>query len=289
MPLDAVEQLADDLDAFWQHYRPCFRTRTRDSSDCARTFWRGQLTMEDQRNFANIDRRLNRRDGQPLQHFMSESPWPSQPVYEQIQHDIRDEPALATGGLVILDESADAKAGDQSVGAARQHNGRLGKIDLSLVATCLAFAHPATRTWALVDGELFLPACWFTRAYAVRRQEVGLPPERTFATKPALGLAMIQRAQANGLPFEMVACDELYGRNRDLRAKFDEMGLNICRPSPCEYASLSPRTAGRCAAPQRAWATTHPPAGAEPAQTAYRVCRGTTVGDELATCPSPAL
>jgi hypothetical protein len=37
---------------------------------------------------------------------------------------------LQTGGLVILDESADAKAGDQSVGAARQHNGRLGKIDL---------------------------------------------------------------------------------------------------------------------------------------------------------------
>jgi hypothetical protein len=53
--------------------------------------------MEDQRNFANMDRRLNRRDGQPLQHFMSESPWPSQPMYVQIQHDIRDEPALATG------------------------------------------------------------------------------------------------------------------------------------------------------------------------------------------------
>jgi SRSO17 transposase len=188
--------------------------------------------MEDQRNFANIDRRLNRRDGQPLQHFMSESPWPSPPVYEQIQHDIRDEPALATGGLVILDESADAKAGDQSVGAARQHNGRLGKIDLSLVATCLAFAHPATHTWALVDGELFLPACWFTRAYAARRQEVGLPPERTFATKPALGLAMIQRAQANGLPFDTVACDELYGRNRDLRAKLDDLHLKYAAQVP---------------------------------------------------------
>jgi SRSO17 transposase len=62
-------------------------------------------------------------------------------VYEQIQHDIRDEPALATGGLVILDESADAKAGDHSAGAARQHNGRLGKIELSQVATCLAYGN----------------------------------------------------------------------------------------------------------------------------------------------------
>ena len=232
MPTDAVEQLADDLDTFWQHYRPHFRTRTRDTSDCARTFWRGQLTMEDQRNFANMDRRLNQRDGQPLQHFMSESPWPARPVYKQIQQDIRDEPRLSTGGLVILDESADAKAGDHSAGAARQHNGRLGKIELSQVATCLAYAHPATGTWALVDGELFLPECWFTRNYAARRLEVGLPPERSFATKLALGLAMIQRAQANDLPFEMVACDELYGRDRDLRAKLAEMRLNYAAQVP---------------------------------------------------------
>lgn len=227
-----MEQLADDLDGFWQRYRPCFRTRTRDTSDCARTFWRGQLTMEDQRNFANIDRRLNRRDGQPLQHFMSESPWRSQAVFQQIQRDIRDEPALQVGGLVILDECPDAKAGDHSAGAARQHNGRLGKIELSQVATCLAYAHPATGTWTLVDGELFLPECWFTRAYAARRAEVGLPPERTFATKPALGLAMIQRAQAQGLPFDTVACDELYGRNRELRAKLDEMRLNYAAQVP---------------------------------------------------------
>ena len=116
MPSDAVEQLADDLDAFWQHYRPCFRTRTRDTSDCARTFWRGQLTMEDQRTFANMDRRLNRRDGQPLQHFMSESPWRSQAVFQQIWQDIRDEPTLQNGGIVILDECPDAKAGDHSAG-----------------------------------------------------------------------------------------------------------------------------------------------------------------------------
>lgn len=163
---------------------------------------------------------------------MSESPWPAQSVYVQIQHDLRDTPALATGGLVILDESADAKAGDHSAGAARQHNGRLGKIELSQVATCLAYAHPATGTWALVEGELFLPERWFTRAYATRRSEVGLPPQRTFATKPALGLAMIQRAHANGLPFDTVCCDELYGRNRDLRAKLDEMHLNYAAQVP---------------------------------------------------------
>jgi hypothetical protein len=35
-------------------------------------------------------------------------------------------------------------------------------VELSVVATCLAFAHPASGTWTLVDGELFLPQAWFT-------------------------------------------------------------------------------------------------------------------------------
>jgi SRSO17 transposase len=43
---------------------------------------------------------------------------------------------------------------------------------------------------------------------------------------------MIQRAQANGLPFDLVACDELYGRNRDLRAKIDEMHLKYAAQVP---------------------------------------------------------
>jgi SRSO17 transposase len=153
LPTAAVEQLGEDLDTFWQHYRPCFCTRTRDTSRCAFTFWRGQLTMEDQRNFANIDRRLNGQDGQALQHFMSASPWSAQAVFRQIQHDIQAEPLLHTGGLVILDESAEGKAGPHSAGAGRQHNGRLGKIEMSQVTTSLVFAHPASGTWTLVDGE----------------------------------------------------------------------------------------------------------------------------------------
>jgi len=245
LPAEAVAQLGDDLYTFWEHYRPCFRTRTRDTSQNAYTFWRGQLTMEDQRNFANMDRRLTGRDGQPLQHFMSESPWSDQKVFQQIQADIRAHPALQTGGLVILDESADVKAGAHSAGAGRQHNGRLGKIDLSQVAVCLAFTHPATRTWALVDGELFLQEHWFSRAYAARREELGIPEARKFATKPALGLAMIQRAHARGLPFDLVACDELYGRNRTLRATVDALGLRYAAQVPAStQVYLQPPTVG---------------------------------------------
>lgn len=98
--------------------------------------------MEDQRNFANIERRLEPgQDGQQLQQFVSDSPWSSGAVYQRIQEEIKENPHLQRGGVLIVDETADAKAGECSAGAARQHNGRLGKVDLCQVATCLSYAH----------------------------------------------------------------------------------------------------------------------------------------------------
>jgi SRSO17 transposase len=227
-----VARLGDDLYLFWERYRPCFRTRTRDTSEHAYVFMRGQLTMDDQRNYANIDRRLTGGDGQGLQQFVTDSPWPGARAFCQIQADIRAEPHLQHGGLLILDECADEKAGTQSVGAGRQHNGRLGKVDLCQVATCLVYAHPQHAIWALVDSELFIPEAWFDKAHAPLRQEVGLPEDCVFATKPALGLKMIQRVQAQGLPFERVACDDLYGRNRAFRAALDQADIRYAAEVP---------------------------------------------------------
>ena len=234
LPAQAVQHLGDDLRAFWKRFRGRFRTRTRDTSEQAYWYWRGQLTMEDARNYTNIARRLDLGDGQKLQQFVTDSPWSKQAVCDQIQAEIGAQPALQHGGLLILDESSDETAGEDSVGAGRQHNGRLGKIELSVTTVALTYAHPVSGTWALVDGELFLQERWFTEAYAERRQQVGLPPERTFATKPELGLQLIRRAQARGLPFELVACDDLRvaGRSREFRAALDAAQIQYAAEVP---------------------------------------------------------
>lgn len=229
-----MEQLGENLYEFWERYRACFCTRTRDTSENAYVYWRGQLTMEDARNFTNIERRLEGRDGQALQHFVSDSPWAGQQVFRQIQAEIAAHPLLQQGGLAILDESADEKAGDHSAGAGRQHNGRLGKNEMSQVVTGLAYAHPSTGTWALVDTELFLPEAWFTPAFAERRQAVGLPSTRTFATKIDLGLQMIRRARTQGLPFEFVACDDFYGKSRDFRATLEQEQIQYAADVPSD-------------------------------------------------------
>jgi SRSO17 transposase len=192
--------------------------------------------MEDARNFANIERRLHGGDGQALQQFMSDSPWSKQAVCDQIQDEIGAHPALQQGGLLILDESSNEKAGEESAGAGRQHNGRLGKVELSVTMVGLAYAHPATGTWVLIDGELFLQDAWFTADYADRRKAVGLPVERGFATKPELGLHLIRQAQARGFPFELVACDDLRGagKSREFRAALDAAQIQYAAEIPSD-------------------------------------------------------
>ena len=56
-------------------------------------------------------------------------------------------------------------------------------------------------------------------------QAGGCSEERQFATKVELGWQMIQRVRAHGLPFEGVACDDLYGRNQWLRQAMDRAGI----------------------------------------------------------------
>jgi SRSO17 transposase len=223
------------------------------------------MTMEKDRHFAGIANQIESADGQALQHFMSQSPWEEEGVYEQIQSEIAAIPALQKNGLLILDEYADEKSGGKSAGTARQYNGRMGKVDECQVAVALGYANWKVQpwpVWTLVDAEIFLPEVWFGDAYADLRQQVGVPTARTtFETKPELGLKMILRAKKRGLPFEAVLCDALYGRSRQFRDKLDEAGLlymaaipsnsrvylqkpEIGQPKPGKQGSKTPKKQG---------------------------------------------
>ena len=119
-------------------------------------------------------------------------------------------------------------------GAARQRNGRLGKVDVCQVGTYLAYANVAANLWTLVDGELFLPEAWLTPAYADQRKACGVPAERVFQRKTDLGVQMIDRAQAKGLPFERVACDAFYGRDRQFRADLQAKNVLYAADIPAD-------------------------------------------------------
>jgi SRSO17 transposase len=218
IPLEEVPQLGERLLGYCTRFSRYLQTRTRDTSEYGYKYLSGLLRMETERNMANVGRQTD-VSGQNLQHFISNSPWSGRALIEAIQDEIKVHPAFQEACLV-LDESAEEKTGDESAGAGRQHNGRLGKIEMSQVGVFLSLVTPKVNTW--IDGELYIPEHWFNATHAEKRKALGIPDDRTFQKKPELGWVMVQRVVARKIPFKSVLMDDLYGRNAVLRQELHE-------------------------------------------------------------------
>ncbi|MFY1623841.1 IS701 family transposase [Micromonospora sp. WMMD723] len=131
-------------------------------------------------------------------------------------------------GVLIVDETGFLKKGIKSAGVQRQYSGTAGRTENCQLGVFLAYASPAGRT--LIDRELYLPRGWCDDA--VRRVEAGIAANVEFATKPALGLRMMQRAIVAGLPAKWVTADEAYGQDSKFRTWLQQQRLGYVLAVP---------------------------------------------------------
>ncbi|MFF3061674.1 transposase [Streptomyces sp. NPDC057909] len=124
------------------------------------------------------------------------------------------------GGVLIADETGDAKSSTDAVAAARQYSGSVGGMDLCQVAVLLTFATAAGH--CLIDRRLY-----FTKEWAgdeERRELTGVPDELCLVPKPQLALHMRRAASRKGISASFFLGDEVYG-GRELRSACRELGL----------------------------------------------------------------
>lgn len=156
------------------------------------------------------------QDRQAMQRFIGWVKWDHQPLLQELARQVGDVLGESDGVLVV-DPSAFAKKGTESVGVQRQWSGRAGKIDNCQVGVYLGYV--SRREQALVDVRLFLPQSWANNKR--RRAKCHVPPDVVFATKLELALQMI-KANGAALPHTWVVGDDEFGRStqfrRDLRA-----------------------------------------------------------------------
>jgi len=228
IPLEEVKTLGSRLQQFFERFRNEMRTKTRDTSQYGYHYISGLLRMEAHRNYASIAREAGVGE-QNMQHFMSQSPWRGRGVIERVQEEVKAHPVFAEA-ILVLDESADEKGGGKSAGSGRQHNGRLGKIEMSQVGVFAALVTP--QAWVWVDGELYVPQAWFEAEQAEIRRWVGIPEGRRFQTKPELAWQLVQRLRERRMPFVAVAMDDLYGRNQALRMRLQQAGIEYYADVP---------------------------------------------------------
>lgn len=161
-PVEEIEELGERLAVFWQIHGRQTRTKTRDTSQYGYHYISGLLRMKSDRTISNIARTAG-VEKQNMQQYLSDSPWEGQALIRSIRSAIAMRSEFREGSVLLLDESADEKAGEKSAGAGRQHNGRLGKVEMSQVGVFLSLANTGYHTW--IDGELFIPEKWFKNSY----------------------------------------------------------------------------------------------------------------------------
>jgi len=132
----------------------------------------------------------------------------------------------------VIDETSFPKAGEHSVGVARQYCGALGKIANCQVAVSLHWSQAEVSY--PVSWRLFLPESWINNAK--RRRQARVPEGLVHQTKQELAIDLITQAQEWSLPAGVILADSAYGNDfcfrETLRAK--QLGYAV---------AIEPRTA----------------------------------------------
>ena len=142
---------------------------------------------------------------QALQHFITDSPWETPPVWAQLRAVVP-----VRRGILALDDTSFPKQGHHSVGVKRQYCGALGKIANCQVAVSTVL-FGAQLTWPL-SFELYLPHDWFTDP--TRRAHARIPEGVRFREKWRIALAHIRQVLKAGFQLTAVVADADYGSKR---------------------------------------------------------------------------
>jgi SRSO17 transposase len=243
-------------------------------------YLRGLLEQGPRKSLWPMVERLERlgedADYDRMQHFLTDSPWSPALLVRAVAR--RVVPAIGVQAWA-LDDTGFIKDGKRSPGVKRQYSGSLGKIGNCQLGVSLNAV--GTHGTLPLGWALYLPEDWCEDAQ--RRAKAKIPPEVTFATKPELGVQLVERAVSWGFTAAPLLGDEAYGDNTALRERVHNAGCPYVLAIGAEttvYApetkfAVPPRTSNKGAPPTKARADREPEAikdliarlGAEHAQT----------------------
>src|SRR5689334_20850533 len=155
----------------------------------ALAYLRGRLAPLGRKNGRQLAEATGDRAPDGVQDFLSRMRWDAEAVRDDLRAYVVERLGDADA-VLVLDETGFLKKGDKSAGVQRQYSGTAGRIENCQIGVFLGYASRHGR--ALIDRALYLPQGW-TGAPA-RRAAARIPDEVVFATKPELGLVMLDRA-----------------------------------------------------------------------------------------------
>ena len=242
-----VQAWADGLDGVVERIAPRFgRPEPRRR---VRAYLRGLLAPVERKNGWQLAEAVGDATPDGVQDFLSRVQWDADAVRDDL-HAYVVQHLGDPDGVAILDETGFLKKGTKSAGVQRQYSGTAGRIENCQIGVFLGYA--SRHGQALIDRALYLPADWATDDD--RRREARIPTEIAFATKPKLGLAMLERARQGGIPFAWITGDSVYGADHVIRrwAERHRRGYVLAVTSK-QYLGQRPVTSWIKRLPRKAW------------------------------------
>jgi SRSO17 transposase len=177
----------------------------------ARVYVQGLLLDGERKSIEPMASRIPDADVQALRQFVGQSPWAVDVVQQQLARKVVD--LLSEPEVWILDETSFPKAGEHSVGVARQYCGALGKVANCQVAVTLHWS--SAEASCPLSWRLYLPKSWIENAE--RAQEVKLPKDLTYRSQAELALELIDQMLSWEVPRLPVVADSAYGNSFEFR------------------------------------------------------------------------
>ena len=186
----------------------------------AGAYLRGLLAPVERKNGWQLAEAAGDATPDGVQEFLSRVHWDADAVRDDLQAYVAEHLGDAHG-VLVLDETGFLKKGVKSAGVQRQYTGTAGRIENAQVGVFLGYA--GRHGHVLIDRALYLPQSWTEDRARCRAAHV--PDAMGFATKPALGLSMLERARAAGLPFSWIAGDSVYGADHAIHRWAERHGI----------------------------------------------------------------
>ena len=214
------------LDRRWQRFledltEPLGRSERR---RWARVYVAGLLLDGERQSIEPMAARVAGADVQALRQFVGPSPWEVEEIERRLARKVVD--LLSEPEVWIIDETAFPKAGEHSVGVARQYCGTLGKVANCQVAVSLHWS--SAEASCPILWRLYLPPPWLEDT--ARAAEVKLPPGTSYHRKTELALEVIDQAVGWEWPRWPVVADSFYGNDFSFRQALRQRGLTYAVP-----------------------------------------------------------
>ncbi len=171
----------------------------------------GMISDIKRKSLPEIARAVGLHDSQPLQNFLTDSPWSVTELRER-RLALSLEMLKGQSIKLVIDETGDKKKGNHTDYVARQYIGNLGKVENGIVS---------------VNAYGVLGDITFPLMFKIYKPKTTLKEGDSYKTKPQLAAEIIEDLQKKGFKFNLVLADSLYGESETFISVLNKFDLKF--------------------------------------------------------------